>query len=125
MINRQDISILTVYAVTLVIVGILVVVLMNFNSWFLISSEAPQSGYTPAARNTVAEDDIKNDFLSQPKFKTLGPLLSEDEIKKIQAEENQDGEADGEPTPIVRREVRKSNPFLPFAVITKTQSPQN
>lgn len=114
MINRQDKSIIIIYVTTLVMVGVLIVVIMNFNTWFLEVSPVSQSSFTPVARNTVGKDDIKDQILKETKFKSLGPLLTAEEIKRLQAEEAVENEEEEGGGGTVRREVRKSNPFLPF-----------
>lgn len=116
MINRQDRSIIIIYVATLIMVGALIVVLMNFNTWFLETAPVQQSGFTPTARNTIGKDDIKDEILNETKFKSLGPLLSTEEIQRLQAEEAVATEEEGGTgsSGNVRREVRKDNPFLPF-----------
>lgn len=115
MINKQDRAIIIIYVATLIMVGALIVVIMNFNSWFLTTPPVQQSGFTPSARNTIAKDQIEDDILDETKFKSLGPLLTAEEIQRLQAEEAADSEdEEGGGGGTARREVRKSNPFEPY-----------
>lgn len=118
MINQQDKYIIIMYVATVTVVGALVVVIMNFNTWFLNPEGPAQSGFTPAARDTVGGDDVKADLFSEAKFKALGPLVTDEEVKQAQGSEAPGSETPdstgGTSTSPVRREVRKSNPFIPF-----------
>lgn len=117
MINQQDKYIIIMYAATVVVVGVLVVVIMNFNTWFLNPEGPAQSGFTPAARDTVGGEDVKADLFSEAKFKALGPLITDEELKQTQetpVSETPGGTSGSPATSPTRREVRKSNPFIPF-----------
>ncbi|HRH33288.1 MAG TPA: hypothetical protein PK720_04090 [bacterium] len=118
MINQQDKNIVLVYALTVVVAGILVVVIMNFNGWFFSDDNTSPSEFTPAGRDTVGKKDIDTTLFIDEKFRSLGPLLSPQEIKRLEDIENQpvDSQDIEVPTGAVRpkREVRHSNPFIPF-----------
>lgn len=115
MMNRQDSNIIIMYAATLIVVGIVLFVLMNANSWFLSEKNSTSSVFTPAARNTISKEEIRDSILQESKFKSLGPLLTAEEIKALQSTPGEDGtEGGGTPSPTVRRDVRKDNPFIPF-----------
>lgn len=119
MINQQDKNIVIVYAVTIVVAGILVAVIMNFNGWFFNDDNASLTQFTTTGRDTVSSKDIDTKLFINDKFKSLGPLLSPEEIKRLEEIENQppEGEDGGEvPTGTVhpKREVRHGNPFIPF-----------
>ncbi len=119
MMNRQDRNIIIMYIATVFIVVVLVIVIMNFNTWFLSKEVEPQSGFTPVARDTVDQADIKKDVLSTPKFKSLGPLLTPKELSDLEASENPtgtNGGVNGGPSGGSSKKVREGNPFLPFAL---------
>lgn len=118
MFSKQDKNILYVYIVAIVVVIGLVFVIINFNDWFFSDELSSESQFTPATRNTIGTDDFSADILTNDTFRSLGPLLSADEIKDLETLDNQTVDDNGDPitivTPRPKREVRYSNPFKPF-----------
>ncbi len=123
MMNQENKHLLTAYIVTIAVAALLLVVIINFNRWFFPDTVQPLSEFTPTARGVVSEQDLKFDLLGQEKFRSLSPLVSEAELKRLEEEAaaavtpGSDGTVPtGTVKPSVRprREVRHSNPFSPF-----------
>jgi len=117
MLSKQDKNIVSVYVVTVIVTAVLVFVIINFNSWFFSDEQPVESQYTPVTRNTIGKDDFKSDIFTRDTFRSLGPLLTEAELKQLDTMSIQlPGGASGTITPTARpkREVRRGNPFIPF-----------
>jgi hypothetical protein len=118
MFSKQDKNILSVYIVAIVVVIGLVFVIINFNDWFFSDDLSLESQFTPATRNTIGTDEFSSDIFNDATFRSLGPLLSAEEIKKMEEQDSQTVDENGVPIIIVKprpeRKVRYSNPFKPF-----------
>ncbi len=116
MLSKQDKNIVSVYLVTIIVTMLLVFVIINFNSWFFNDDQPVESQYTPVIRNTIGTEEFKSDVLQRDSFRSLGPLLTEAELQKVDTMVIQTPGATGTITPTVRpkREVRRDNPFIPF-----------
>lgn len=112
MISQENRNLILTYVVTLGIAIFLIVVIVNFNSWFFPNDQLQLSTITPASRGMISEKDLRFGVLSDQKFTSLVPILTQDQL----AEQEQ-------PTPGVTTpakpstksiELRRGNPFLPF-----------
>lgn len=118
MLSKQDKNIVTVYLATLIVAALLVVVIINFNGWFFSDEQTTESLYTPVTRNTIGTDEFNSDVFKRDTFRSLGPLLTDEELKQLDSiggGVSSDGSG-GTITPTVhpKREVRRGNPFIPF-----------
>lgn len=122
MMTQDNKHLITAYAVTVAVAGLLIVVIINFNQWFFPDTPESLTQFTPTARGVVSEEELKFDLFKEEKFRSLQPLVSEAEIKELERQEAaQTPSVPGEtptgttkPSVRPRREVRHSNPFLPF-----------
>lgn len=117
MLSKQDKNIVSVYLVTIIVTAVLVFVIINFNNWFFNDTQPVESQYTPVTRNTIGADDFQSDVFARDSFRSLGPLVTEAELKELDTKPSiLPGGSTGTITPTVRpkREVRRSNPFIPF-----------
>jgi hypothetical protein len=117
MLSKQDKNIVSVYLATIIVAAALVFVIINFDSWFFSDEQPVESLYTPVTRNTIGADDFKSDIFKRDTFRALGPMLTDQELKQLDTMGVQlPGGASGTITPTAKpkREVRRSNPFIPF-----------
>ncbi|MGYP000888428525 len=121
MINEENKHLIIVYVATVAIAAILIVVIINFNRWFFPDQPAELAQFTPASRGIIGQEDLNFNLFNEQKFRSLGPLLTEEEIKKLEESEAPKPPSEGTPVtgttkpPLtVKREVRHSNPFNPF-----------
>lgn len=116
MINSQDRNIIVTYLIVVAIAGVLVMVIMNFNGWFFNDDNVSPTEFTPAGRDTVSSKDINTDLFKNEKFRSLGPLLSVEELKRLDDMKNEQITGTIKPggSGSAPREVRHGNPFTPF-----------
>lgn len=121
MMNPENRNIVFAYAATVLIVAALIVLIMNVNNLFFPDAPAPVTQFTPAARGLVTQEDLRFGLFNDAKFRSLRPLLSDAERRALEASEtvqptpDQNGPITGTAVPSSgKREVRRSNPFLPF-----------
>ncbi len=114
MIRQENKNLLTAYGITVGVVAVLLVVIVNFNGWFFPDAELSLTNFTPASRGLVSEKELKFGIFNEDKFKTLTPLLTEADIKRLEAEEAAATTGTVKPSVQPRREVRHSDPFNPF-----------
>lgn len=124
MMNRENRNIIAAYAVTICLVGLLIVVIMNVNTRFFPDTPLESPQFTPAARGVVSQDELRFGLFNDAKFRSLRPLLTDAErrdLEKLETPAPKPGENGVitdtvKPTPGSKREVRRSNPFLPFSL---------
>ena len=123
MLNQENKNLITTYVLTLIIVGLLIFVIMKFNAWFPGTHPGDGAEFTPASRGVISQNDLKLGLFNDAKFRSLGPLLSPEEMKRLEAEERAStpsGQVSGtvtgtaKPPVVIKREVRHDNPFIPF-----------
>ncbi len=120
--NRENRNIIAAYTVTVCLVALLVVLIMNVNNLFFPDVPQPVTQFTPAARGLVNQEDLRFSLFDDAKFRSLAPLLSDKERRALELSETATPAPgpDGTITPTTkpatttRREVRRSDPFLPF-----------
>ncbi len=114
MIRQENKNLLTAYGITVGIVIALLIVIMNFNAWFFPDAEISLTDFTPISRGLVTEKDLKFGLFNDEKFKTLAPIMTEADIKRLEAEEGAAVTGTVRPSVQARRELRHSDPFSPF-----------
>lgn len=114
MFSDSNKSLIITYSIAIGICGVLVFVIMHFNSWFFPNKELKLNTYTPGSRGIISEKDLKFGVLSDKKFISLEPILSPNELPKEETTSKEEGTVNTKPVvrPIV--ELRYSSPFEPF-----------
>lgn len=110
---QENKNLIIIYAATLGVAGLLIVVIFNFNSWFFPNDQLKLSEFTPASRGMISERDLRFNLLSDQKFTGLSPILDQSELVI------EETVAPGVTTPAKPAigqsiELRRSNPFSSF-----------
>lgn len=115
--NGDNRNLIVAYVVTIVLVAVLVFIMFNAGSWLSSNNVSAPQVFTPSQR--VSEKDLRFGLFDDAKFLSLSPLLTDAERKQLEQSENPQPQTEN-PTGTVRpdtgakRELRRSNPFLPF-----------
>ncbi|MCX6792482.1 MAG: hypothetical protein NTY12_00475 [Candidatus Falkowbacteria bacterium] len=109
-------SLIITYAIALGVCGVLVFVIMNFNSWFFPNKQLNLNVYTPSSRGMISEKDLKFGLLNDKKFTSLEPILAKGELAEAGNNTGGGGTVSGTVTPSAKPkiELRRSSPFDPF-----------
>lgn len=117
MISSENKNLITIYAVTLGVAVVLVVVIVNFNKWFFPNSQTINtSSYTPASRGMISDKDLRFGVLSDKKFIGLKPILTPSQLAEGTPVNPSGGTITSTVTPTTSPSfgLRHASPFDPF-----------
>ncbi len=106
-------NLIITYSATLVVTGLLIVIIFNFNKWFFPNDELKLSEFTPASRGMISERDLRFNILSDQKFTGLSPILTQSDLVVEEVVETGVTKTT-KPATGQAIELRRSNPFSPF-----------
>jgi hypothetical protein len=115
MISSENKNLITIYSITFVAAVLLIVVIINFNSWFFPNGQSSLTAYTPAARGLISDKDLRFGVLSDNKFISLKPILTADQLAEgtpVSTSEGVTNTVTSTVSPVF--ELRHANPFNPF-----------
>ncbi len=113
MITTENKNLIITYLIALLVGGVLVFIIINFNNWFFPNADLTINKFTPTSRGTLSQESLRFGILSDKKFTSLEPIVLPSQIVEELITDSASPSVTIKPT-TNKMELRHGNPFEPF-----------